>query len=260
MTSAPHDAEPFRHVRDRVPMAPVHAGRAVHGAVCRPGHTIMGDCPVDCLALVLPQRVLNQLARAGGRDGIAVAPCGPPATVGDVVRLYRQGRLGEIAGLGRTSLREIEGSLVCLGFIATGSSGVITPDSPVSSLGRSSLWEPEVSLGALGLIAAAENPHVITPGCPVECLRSVLSSRVFNRLARADGRSVPVAPCGPPTTVGDVLDLYQQGRLTQIAGLGPRCISEIEVGLVFAGLALPSVGPPCGPPGADRKGNGHGNA
>src|SRR6266702_1028000 len=264
-TSAPHDARPSRQVRDRVPMAPVHAGQAVHSAVCRPGHTIMGDCPVDCLAPVLPQRVLNQLARAGGRAGIAVAPCGPPATVGDVVRLYRQGgQLGQIAGLGRTSLREIEASLVSLGFIAAGSSGVITPDSPVSSLGRrSSLWEPEVSLGAFGLIAAAENTNGITPGCPVECLRGVLSSRAFNRLARADGRGVRVAPCGPPTTVSDVLDLYQQGRLTEIAGLGPRCISEIEVGLVFAGLALPSVDPPCGPPGVDGKGNGrngHGNA
>jgi len=61
---------------------------------------------------------------------------------------------------------------------------------------------------------------------------------VLNRLARADGRGVPVAPCGPPATVGDVVRLYRQSRLGEIAGLGARSITEIEAGLVFAGLLL----------------------
>jgi hypothetical protein len=74
--------------------------------------------------------------------------------------------------------------------------------------------------------------------CPVDCLRTVISGRVLNRLARADGRGVLVAPCGPPATAGDVVRLYRQGRLGEIAGLGTRSITEIEAGLVFAGLLL----------------------
>jgi hypothetical protein len=72
----------------------------------------------------------------------------------------------------------------------------------------------------------------------VECLRGVLSGRVLNRLARADGRGVEVAPGGPPASVGDVVARYREGRLGEIAGLGARGISEIEAGLVFAGLLL----------------------
>ena len=83
-------------------------------------------------------------------------------------------------------------------------------------------------------------------GCPVECLRAVISGQVLNRLARADGRGVPVAPCGPPATVGDVVRLYREGRLGEIAGLGARGISEIEAGLVFAGLLLDGSPPPRG--------------
>jgi hypothetical protein len=181
----------------------MHGDRPLHSAACRPDHPITADCPVDCLAPLLPSRVLYRLARAEGRQGEPVAPCGPPSTVGDVVRLYRQGRLGEIGGLGQLSVREIG-----------------------------------ISLVSHGLVAAAGDHDMIMPGCSVDCLRSVISGRVLNRLARADGRGVPVAPCGPPTTVGDVVRLYRQGRLGEIAGLGVRGITEIETGLVFAGLLL----------------------
>lgn len=71
----------------------------------------------------------------------------------------------------------------------------------------------------------------ISPGCPVECLRSVLSGMAFNPLARGFG-----APSGPPRTVADVLELYQHRELVGISGLGPRRIAEIEVSLVYAGL------------------------
>jgi hypothetical protein len=124
-----------------------------------------------------------------------------------VVRLYRQGRLGEIGGLGPLSIRKIGLALV--------SGGLVT----------------------------AEDSEAITPECPVECLRSVLSGRVLNRLARADGRGVPVAPGGPPASVGDVVRRYREGRLGEIAGLGARGISEIEAGLVFAGLLLDGAAP-----------------
>ena len=181
----------------------MHGDHPVHSATCRPGHPVTADCPVDCLAPLLSSRVLHRLARAEGRHGEPMASCGPPATVGDVVRLYRQGRLGEIGGLGQLSVREIG-----------------------------------ISLVSHGLVAAAGDRDAIMPGCPVDCLRTVISGQVLNRLARADGRGVPVAPCGPPATVGDVVRLYRQGRLGEIAGLGARSITEIEAGLVLAGLLL----------------------
>lgn len=179
----------------------MHSDQLAHSPACA-RHVITADCPVKCLAPLLGSRVLGRLAGADGRRGEQVASCGVPTTVGDVVRLYRQGRLGEIGGLGPLSIREIGLALV-----------------------------------SRGLVAAA-NGDVITPDCPVECLRSVISGRVLNRLARADGRGVPVAPGGPPVSVGDVLSRYREGRLGEIAGLGARGVSEIEAGLVFAGLLL----------------------
>jgi hypothetical protein len=179
----------------------MHGDRLAHSPACA-RHVITGDCPVECLAPLLESRVLGRLARADGRHGRQVASCGVPATVGDVVRLYRQGRLGEIGGLGPLGIREIGQALVSHGLVA------------------------------------AEDGDAITAECPVECLRGVISGQVLNRLARADGRGVPVAPGGPPATVGDVVRRYREGRLGEIAGLGPRGISEIEAGLVFAGLLL----------------------
>jgi hypothetical protein len=179
----------------------MHGDRLAHSPACA-RHAIAVDCPVDRLAPLLPSRVLARLARAEGRRGEPVASCGTPATVGDLVRLYCQSRLGEIGGLGRLSIRGIGVALVSHGLVA------------------------------------AEEGDAITPYCPVDCLRSVLSGRVLNRLAHADGRGVPVAPGGPPTSVGDVIRLYCEDRLGEIAGLGAHGISEIEAGLVFAGLLL----------------------
>jgi hypothetical protein len=179
----------------------MHGDRLAHTPACR-RHLVTADCPVECLAPLLPSRVVGRLARADGRRGEAVASCGAPTTVGDVVRLYRQGRLREIGGLGPWSIREIGLVLVSRGLVA------------------------------------AEDGDAITPDCPVECLRSVISDRVLNRLARGDGCGVPVVPGGPPASVGDVVRRYREGRLGEIAGLGARGVSEIEAGLVFAGLLL----------------------
>jgi hypothetical protein len=188
----------------------MYAGHPVHGPGHRPAHTITADCPVDCLKALLSGRVFNRLARADGRHGEDVAPCGPPATVADVVRLYQHGRLGRIGGLARESIKEIEAGLL-----------------------------------AHDLVAAAHRRDVITLECPVECLQPVLSGRVFNRLARADGRhGEDVAPCGPPATVADVVRLCQQGRLEEIAGLGRKSIKEIEVSLIFAGLVIDPINQP----------------
>lgn len=73
--------------------------------------------------------------------------------------------------------------------------------------------------------------HPITRRCPVGCLAAILSTGAFNLLARACDRS-----SGSAATVGHAVDLYLQGRLGDIEGLGPRRIGEIAVSLAFAGL------------------------
>jgi hypothetical protein len=75
--------------------------------------------------------------------------------------------------------------------------------------------------------------HTITHGCRIDCLRAVLSRQAFNPLARALDASYD-----PPATVGDVVELFSQGQLGQIFGLGRRRIGEIEAGLVLAGLDI----------------------
>lgn len=194
----------------------MHGDGLGHSPACRPVHRVTAGCPVDCLASLLPSRIVGRLARGDGRRGEPVASCGIPATVDDVARLHRQGRLGEIAGLGPASIRDIGACLT-----------------------------------AHGMADAAED-DAIAPGCPVDCLGAVISGRVLNRLARADGRGVAVAPGGPPATVADVIRRYREGRLGQIAGLGARSISEIEAGLVLAGLVLDTSIPAPHPPHACR--------
>jgi hypothetical protein len=95
----------------------MHGDPAVRNAGCRLGHPITANCPVGCLAPLLPSRVFRRLARAEGRHGEPMASCGPLVTVGDVVRLYRQGWLGEIAGLGARSITKIEAGLVFAGLL-----------------------------------------------------------------------------------------------------------------------------------------------
>jgi hypothetical protein len=183
----------------------MHGDGLVHSLACRPGHRVTAGCPVDCLARLLPSGTVGRLARADGRCGYPAASCGVPATVGDVARLFGQDRLGEIAGLGPVSIRGIG-----------------------------------ASLAAHGLAWAADGDAIV-PGCPVDCLRAVISGRALNRLARGDGRGTAVVPGGPPATVGDVVRFYREGRLGQIAGLGPRGLGEAEAG--WSSLGSSSTGP-----------------
>jgi hypothetical protein len=67
--------------------------------------------------------------------------------------------------------------------------------------------------------------------CPIDCLKTVLSATAFSLLARAYD-----APFDPPSTVGEVVELCEQGQLRSISGLGPRRVGEIEVALIFAGV------------------------
>ncbi len=69
----------------------------------------------------------------------------------------------------------------------------------------------------------------VTAGCPASCLASVISLMALNRLLRA---------CDAPQTVGDVVRLCQEGKLSEFWYLGPRRRSEIEAGLVLAGFDI----------------------
>ena len=72
---------------------------------------ITPDCPIDCLGTVLSRAAFNLLARAYD------APFDPPSTVGDVIALHQQHRLGEIGGLGPRRIGEIEASLTYAGLV-----------------------------------------------------------------------------------------------------------------------------------------------
>lgn len=75
---------------------------------------IRPDCPVDCLQAVLSRKSFNPLVRAYD------APFDPPRTVGDVLQLFQQHKLGQIHGLGRRRISEIEAALVLAGLDITG--------------------------------------------------------------------------------------------------------------------------------------------
>jgi hypothetical protein len=75
-------------------------------------HVITPECPVDCLQVVLSRTAFSFLARAYD------APFDPPQTVGDVLKLRREQRLGQISGLGRRRIGEIEVGLIFAGFSA----------------------------------------------------------------------------------------------------------------------------------------------
>jgi len=90
--------------------------------------------------------------------------------------------------------------------------------------------EPAQSPGAAAHACSCA-AHTITRTCPVDCLRAILSGHAFHPLARAYG-----APFDPPRTVGDVVDLYLQRRLSGISGLGPGRIGKIEASLTSNGL------------------------
>lgn len=89
-----------------------------------------------------------------------------------------------------------------------------------------------------GHAATCSCAHVLSDACPLDCLRAVLCTATFHVLARAEGASFE-----PPATVSQVVDLWRDGRLGLIAGLGKRRLGEIEIALVVAGFALRDVGP-----------------
>jgi hypothetical protein len=80
-------------------------------------HPLTSRCPLSCLEGRLPARIFNALQRH-----LRWQHSGHP-TVGHVAGLHRQGRLGEIRGLGAGGIEVIKALLESAGLLAE-------PDSP----------------------------------------------------------------------------------------------------------------------------------
>jgi len=93
------------------------------------GHVFTRACPIDCLRVVLGTATFHALARAER------APFPRPATVGQVLDLWRAGQLGLAAGLGPRRLGEIEAGLVLAGFALTDASPPAQGLSPAPGAG-----------------------------------------------------------------------------------------------------------------------------
>jgi len=81
--------------------------------------------------------------------------------------------------------------------------------------------------------------HVITAGCPLDCLAPQLSAMAFGPLRH----ELPWL-LKRPVTVGDVVQMYLRRQLKHVRHLGPRRIGEIELVLTLAGLIAPPYDPP----------------
>jgi hypothetical protein len=77
-------------------------------------HVFTSSCPVGCLRAVLCTATFHALVRAER------APFSRPATVGQVLGLLREGRLGLAVGLGPRRMGEIRAGLVLAGLDITG--------------------------------------------------------------------------------------------------------------------------------------------
>jgi hypothetical protein len=64
-------------------------------------------------------------------------------------------------------------------------------------------------------------------------LSAVLSTDTFDALALAER-----APFDPPTTIGQVIDVWRSGRLGLTGTLGPRRLAEIQAAPVVTGPVL----------------------
>jgi transposase len=81
--------------------------------------------------------------------------------------------------------------------------------------------------GAPGHRGSCADGGAVTPDCPLDCLATLVSLRVYHRIREAQP---------DPHTVADVITLYHDQRLSQITNLGPVGIAEIKTALTAAGL------------------------
>lgn len=78
--------------------------------------------------------------------------------------------------------------------------------------------------------------HPITRECRIVCLKRQLSAHAYNPLERA----YSLEEFDKPKSVGNVVDLYESGKIRDIDNLGRRKIGEIGLVLQLAGLIKPS--------------------
>lgn len=68
----------------------------------------------------------------------------------------------------------------------------------------------------------------VSEACPLRCLN--LSERTY--------KAVRYARTPKPATIGDLAQLWRDGGLNSVRGIGPRALGEIEAALIFIGVDL----------------------
>jgi excisionase family DNA binding protein len=161
-----------------------------HGCTCG-AHPITRGCPVDCLAAILSGRAFNPLARACDRRS------GPGATVGHVVDLHLQGRLGDIQGLGPRRIGEIAVSLVFAGLIgADGRAAAAPPTADSAAETDPDAFPEHMTLAEVAAVFRVHSRTIIrwADAGILACFRTAGGHRRFRA---ADVRALLAAGCPP---------------------------------------------------------------
>lgn len=73
--------------------------------------------------------------------------------------------------------------------------------------------------------------YVVTRDCPIQCLAPLLSRMTLAALV--------VGLPAPPATVGQLIEMYEQGRLTDVYNISSGRVGEIRSCLIQAKLVDP---------------------
>jgi len=155
-------------------------------------HLITAACLIQCLDGILPALTMRRL-----RHDL------PHANLADLTRLYRDGGLTSMPGLGAGGVQRIRETLAA--------AELIDPAERPGRRNTASAW------------------HAVTGDCPVPCLYHLVSARPVNRL-------ISELPHG---NLNDVAALWHKGQLTDITGIGGTGIEQIRQALLNAGLIPP---------------------
>lgn len=92
--------------------------------------------------------------------------------------------------------------------------------------------------------------HTITCGCPIACLAPLLTRPTLDALVAGI-----VGEPNSPATVGQLIELYQYDKLTDIFNIGSARAGEIRWALVKAGLIESDSGSRIAPKRHDEHGH-----